>query len=245
MKSNVMNYFGLVLCLAFSSNVGATSTFFVESNSYPIVDPNKDLSWQSAVGGNFIELDLDNIDPLFAIVDQLQAGSVTIDLGLSDGSGGTASTVETFPINGIGVSSYGTVSGTTLINRASGSKFPFMTFSFSDPVLGFGAWVFDDDFGSQEYRMLVTEVGGGTSTSSILDSGDPCDDIRLCWFVEGFLGVTSDIGITDVAIEVLDTNLKFVEIDHLQIATTSSVPEPTTLALLGLAGFGFGAKRKN
>lgn len=203
-------------------------TFFVEPTTFPSsIDPTLDLGWQAAVGGNFDELDLDVGFPDRSDIDQLVSGSLTIDVGLA-GIRGLAPTVKmffgAFPSGG---GTFGTVWGGALLNVVGGVGNNFahsqMTFDFSQPVSGFGAWVFDDAQSTeQSFRMIVTDTDGITATSVVLESGngDP-------HWVEGFIGVTSAIGIGTVAIEVLDEFGRAVvfEADHLQI---SLLPEPTT-----------------
>ena len=221
----------ICLVLGFTSVARAGPTFFVAKSPYPNTVSTLDVPWQTAVG-NFTEFDLDS----FANgtdVDTLTAGTITIDVGLS-GLGGPASTAEIFrgSYGGSAGGSYGTVSGGALLNRdASGGRHGEITFSFSEPVLGFGAWVFDNEVASNEsFEMTVTEFGGSSSTSSVLESGN-----GTAHFVEGWLAASSSVGITDVSFRVLDASgnpvLKYFEIDHLQVAL---IPAPGAILLGGI-----------
>jgi len=224
---------------ALSSVTIAAPTFYVAPTIYPNVpiDSTLDVAWQTAVG-SFTEFDLDSY-AIAADVDTLTAGSLTIDVGLG-GLGGTASTAEVFVMyNSWGPGSvYGTVYGNALLNRDSaGGQHGEITFSFSDPVTGFGAWVFDNQWANNEmFQMTVTEVGGAPFTSGVLDSANGS---RNYW-IEGWLGVTSSVGITDVSIVVLDggtrqPTMRYFEIDHLQVGeAVSHTPAPGAFLLGGI-----------
>jgi hypothetical protein len=221
----------------------AVPTFFVAPNAHPATSSTLDTAWQAAVGG-FTEFNFD----AFAngsTVSALTAGSLGISIGLQ--SPGNASGAEIFfgaYAGGGGI--LGTVSGGALLNRNAGSQYGEMTFGFSSPVQGFGAWIFDNNLSTPEsFQLSVTEADTAVTTSAILESGN-----GLPHFVEGFIGVTSLLGITDVSIQLLDgttgnrVNNRFFEVDHVQVAT--AIAEPGTLALfgLGLAGLGFARRRK-
>jgi len=213
----------------------AAPTFYVAPNAYPNCSSTLDVPWETAVG-YFMEEDLDSYSSGFNL-DTLMAGTITVDVGLG-GLGGTASTAKIFAggwggwPNG---SVYGTVYAMALLNRdASGARHSEITFQFSSPVAGCGAWVYDDDVDSTEsFQMVVSEVGGSTYTSNVLESNN-----GLPHFVEGWLGVTSSVGITDVALRVIgnftERNIPNFEIDHLQAAP---IPAPGAI-LLGSIGVG-------
>lgn len=225
-----------IVLLTMVSAASADPSFFVAPTAYPNVDPSLDLPWQAAVGGYFTELDLDEFGN-GARIDTLTAGPILIDVGLA-GINGSFSTAQIFrgSYGGSAGGSYGTVYGGALLNYDSDSRaHSEITFSFSEPVVGFGLWVFDNAQGYRDsFRMTVTELGGATTTSGVLESGN-----QYAHFVEGFLGATSSIGLTAVSIEVLDElsgdpYAMAFELDHLQI---SPVPAPGA-ALLGAIGLG-------
>jgi len=198
------------------------------------------MDWRNAVtaaGYPIAEFDLASYS-VGDIVNTLTAGSLTISVGLEGGPGGsTASGAEicNYDWASLGGGGYGTIDGNTFLNGRevlNVVKYTHMTFSFSEAVFGFGAWLFDNSAGSSErFEMTVTELGGATFTSGELDSGN-----GTAYFVEGWLGATSTVGITDAKITVLDASGnpvsgKWFEVDHIQVA----VPEPFSMAFLGSA----------
>jgi hypothetical protein len=221
--------------LTLSLSANAAPIFFVEANSYPALDPNRDAAWQVAVGNSFSETDLDS---LTGSVSAVTLGGVNIDIGLG---GGAVSSAEMFYGSfASGGGGYGTVSGGALLNRSSGVVYSQMDFEFSTAVEGFGAWIFDDGSESAEFYLIVTEVGGVQYTSSILSGGNVNS-----FFVEGFLGVTSDVGISGVEIHSVGASYRgFFEVDHLQLATLSPVPIPAAAWLFGSALLGLGAMKR-
>jgi hypothetical protein len=205
----------------------AVSTFSLS----PGGNPAGDTAWQNAVGNVFIEFNLDNYAN-HAAIDTLTAGPVTIDVGLA--GPGTAGAAQIFWGSYTG-GQFGTVAGAALLNlppSTSTYQYSQITFDFSEPVKGFGTWVYDNAVSSLDsFRLIVTEVGGATTTSAILEAGNGYGHA-----VEGFIGATSSVGITSVAVEALDAmtgqpHVVAFEIDHLQVALT---PEPLTVAGLAL-----------
>lgn len=208
----------------------AATVFFVESNSFNVVDDTRDQAFQTAVGNQFSELDLDAI-PNAALVDALAVDGITIDIGLG---GSPAGSVEIFQgAYAAGGGAFGTVQTSALLNRAPGvGTSDTMTFAFSEPVRGFGAWIFDDlgpTSPETTFTLSATEVGGATSISAPINGGNGGN-----FFVEGFLAVTSDVGLESVSIVSSNGN-DFFEVDHLQIAT---VPLPAAAWLFGGALLG-------
>lgn len=222
------------LCSVAQSN----PSFYVAPNTYPSWSSTLDVSWQTAVG-SFFEHDLDAYSN-GNDVDKLTMGPVLVDVGLG-GLGGTASTAEIFAGSWGGSSQgsvYGTVYRDALLNRdASGATHSEITFQFSIPAVGFGAWVYDNCSGTSEsFEMIVTEVGGSTFTSTSLESGNGTGH-----FVEGWLGATSTVGIASVSYRVIDTTgnpvARSFEMDHLQL-TPVPVPGAILLGMLGLGAAG-------
>lgn len=224
--------------LLVSVNVRAAVVFYVEPNVGGTVDSTRDLGFQAAVGNSFVELDLDGLSN-GAPVDTLPAGGVTIDVGLANPA---ASTVEAFAGSySSGGGSYGTVSGSALLNRSTGvTSAGDMVFDFSSAIGGFGAWIFDDTGPTSPetgYTMTVTETNGAMNTSGLLSAGNAGS-----FFVEGFLAATSDVGIQSVTISTNNSG-DFFEVDHLQVAT-SIVPVPAAVWLFGSALAGLGWMRR-
>jgi hypothetical protein len=228
----------LLLMVGVASVASATPSFFVSANSPTAPDATHDLAWQAAVGP-FAEWDFDGESgPGTWYVVNVSAGPVSVNTTL----GGPFSNPEIFAGSWGGSAAgsvYGTVFGNALLNRDHTSTiYSDMVFSFNAPNAGIGAWLYDDGGGSAESFVLeVTEAGGGVFTSPALESGN--GDAH---FVEGFLGVTSTVGITEARFRVLDTDSQQVvqrvfELDHLQIGMPVPVPAPQAV-LLG--GFGAG-----
>ena len=232
-----MKMMSLLMIVGIASIAAGGPVFYVAPNTYGSPSSTLDVPWQAAVGNSFMEFDLDGYDNAFNL-DQISQGGLTINVGLG-GLNGAATTADIFAGGwgeGANGSFYGTVYNNGLLNRdAADSAHGDITFAFSTPVRGFGVWVFDNTEGSAEsFQMTVKEVGGGVWNSSILESGN-----GTLHYVEGWLGASSSLGITDVSISVLDTNsgqpvLRFFELDHLQV---SPVPVPGAL-LLGALGMG-------
>ena len=114
---------------------------------------------------------------------------VDVDTDGINGHAPEASIFNSVDYNG---GEFGTVSGGALLNvDASSSSHSEMLFSFSIPIRGFGAWIFDDTAGDDQiFRLRVTEVGGVEYVSPLLNSSNGPASV----FVEGFLGVSSDVG---------------------------------------------------
>jgi len=100
-----------------------------------------------------------------------------------------------------------------------------VTFTFSNPVAGFGIWVFDNSSSSDDSFVMLANG----ATSGVLDS-NPGSTAHA---VEGFLGVTDAAGLSSVTIRNLSGNIAF-ELDHMQISAIVPIPEPASLVLLGL-----------
>jgi len=192
-------------------NLTATAdvpTFYLSPSS----NPDGDLAWQSAVGGVHAEFDMEGLS--YYTVDNLIADDLIIDVGLG-GIPGIAEIARTFGISG----PYGTVSSTTLLSYTpSNVRHSQITFEFSEPVIGFGTWVFDD---SQSYResirMIVTDGNDDVWISDILESGN-----GYYHAIEGFIGVVSTAGVKKVAIENLNElsltpRAGAFELDHIQV----------------------------
>lgn len=208
-----------------SSAAHGDPTFYLS----PGTGTTGDVAWQTAVGGNFIEFDLEGFSN-GADVDSLSAGSLTIDIGIGSGLTVSGTTAEIFAGSYTGGGgTNGTVFGNALLNRnSSGGIDQQMIFEFSTPVSGFGLWVFDNASASADaFRMIVEEVGGATFTSGVLDANPGL----MAHTVEGWLGATSTTGITSLAIEVgswdgsnqgsFSPHCICFEVDHIQV-----VPAP-------------------
>ncbi len=229
-----------LLIAAAASTVMAAPVYFVSPNAYPGSSTTNDLAWQAAVG-SFSEVDFDlgpagtHLGGIFT-----PGGFITTTLG---GLGGESGNPEMFTGSWGGAAAgsvYGTVYDIALLNRdellTPHSDF---VFTFDHPVSGIGAWLYDDVGASPESMILqITEVGGGVTTSNRLESGN-----GTAHFVEGFLGATSVLGITEARFTVVDGESgipvqRFFELDNLQwgapISEVPAIPAPAALLLAGL-----------
>lgn len=225
------------LVLGAASHALAAPTFFVSPNVYSASSSTNDLAWQAAVG-SFNEVDFDGVSAglhLLGITDSYLTMNTTLG-----GLGGESGNPEVFAGSwgGAGAGSvYGTVFGNALLNRdQTGAIHSDFVFTFSDPVAGIGAWLYDNNANSAESMILqITEVGGGVSTSSLLESGN-----GNVHFVEGFLGATSALGITEARFIVVDGQgnpvQRYFELDHLQWGEPVPVVPAPGAILLGCIG---------
>ena len=229
----------LALCAA--TTASAAPVFFVSPNSYPGSGTTNDLAWQASVGP-YIEWDFDSSVPGWALTHVDDAGAVYVNTTLG-GLGGESGNPHIYAGSWGGASAgsvYGTVYDTALINHDGlGAIHGDMVFQFTLPNAGIGAWLYDDLIESGESFVLeVTEAGGAVYTSPVLESGNGNTK-----FVEGFLGVTSTVGITEARFRVVDATthepvLRSFELDHLQIGDlVTPVPAPDAI-LLGSLGVG-------
>lgn len=232
----------------------AAPMFFVSPNAYPGSSSTNDLAWQAAVG-NFMEADFDlAVGPGSALSGIVTSG-LRIDVTLG-GLGGESGNPEFFIGSWGGAANgsvYGTVYDQALLNYDAVQYHSDFVFTFSQPVKGTGAWLFDDGAGTLESMVLqVTEVGGATSTSAMLESGN-----GYAHFVEGFLGATSDVGITEARFIVVqgsavgaalggDPVQRPFELDHFQWGRPV-VPAPGAILLgsIGVLVVGYLRRRRS
>lgn len=183
----------------------AAPTFFVAPGN----DASLQLPWESAAPeGTFrYEQDFESLPG-----NPFPVGPVAVNA------------VETSSGNPLGLfflSNFGQAPNTTngwtlLCNSASG------TLTFSEPVVGFGLWIFEDGGGLfSTYTMTVNGV-----TSPALDPGVPG------YSVAGFLGVIDPAGISQIELD--GAGIAF-EMDRLQIlSSTTAAPEPMPVGLMAL-----------
>ena len=116
--------------------------------------------------------------------------------------------------------------GATLLWNAGAGT---LTIDFDQAVMGFGALISSDNFGDFTAQVLL---GGGLGTFSV--NGNNISNIP-------YLGVLSDAAdITSVTFSNI-TNGESFAIGNLDLKT---VPEPATLALMGLGLAGLGLSRR-
>ncbi len=213
----------------------AAPTFFVAPNAYPVSGPSNDLAWQAAVG-SFEEVDFDTVSVgshLMSII----SPQVSIDTTLGGPDGGNPEAFAGSWGGAAAGSVYGTVFGTALLNRDySGAIHSDFVFTFSAPVTGVGAWLYDNNVNTPESMILqITEAGGAVSTSGVLESGN-----AAAHFVEGFVGATSTLGIVEARFSVVDAQgspaQRYFELDHFQWGEPVPVVPAPGAILLGSIG---------
>lgn len=218
----MMRWIGTVVGLALTSAVMAVGqaeaipTFFVTSGT----NPNGDLGWQAAVG-TFFEDSMDSYAD--GGIAGISLGGVSVTFSLPGIGSGAEIFTGAYSPPGV----LGTVFDAALLNRTGGTgPSNKIEFTFSQPVKGFGLWVFDNSVGSADSFTMTAN----SATSLVLDANPGSFDHT----VEGFLGVYDPAGISSVVVTNTSGPI-FFEVDHLQVAP---VPEPGTLVLLasGLVG---------
>lgn len=196
-----------------------TPDFYVAPNPLPFADstdPTLDVPWRRAVAGSITESDFEE----FAdgdLIGSVMSGALTVGISrMLRNSEIEEPLVEAVRLAyTIGGGEYGTVEGTALLNRGSGvpgssCDASRIEFAFSDPVRGFGIWIFDDNAGAR-FDLTVTDIDGAVTTSDLLDARNSS------YLVEGFLGVVSDVGLSRASVRQAPGPGCF-ELDHMQIA---------------------------
>ncbi|MFI4881201.1 MAG: GC-type dockerin domain-anchored protein [Phycisphaerales bacterium JB064] len=200
---------GLPACVVLSTCIVLTAYASVANAQHFFSageDPGGDLAFQAALPAGLIELDLDGFASGEAIA-ALGAGPITITPRLLRADGSVA--MDGAEIFRSALLDYPMVmDGGTLLNRSSGLVTARLELVFSEPVAGFGAFLYDDGPPSHAFRLLAI-APDGTQTPS------PSYDTAPGWAVEGFMGVIAPEGIASVVFEC-SADYPF-EIDHLQI----------------------------
>ena len=203
-------------------------TFFVS----PGGAPTGDLAWEAAVQNVFFEQNCDSFVSLPIVTNFVAgtfAGPVTVNIGLEKGNeagSGSIAGAERFPSTFGFTQDNGTVWSNSLLNR-NGTVYSRMTFTFSRPVDGFGAWLFDDwNAPDQYFTLLVVDSQGNQHLSPALSRSGQTGGSDG---VEGYLGVTSPIGIVRAAFisRRTDNNSEvssFFEVDNLHIGRVTNRP---------------------
>lgn len=209
----------------------AEVTFFVHPDGgLDGADASRDQAFQAALTRPMTEFDFATFGHGYiAESTELKAGVVRVRPNLLDVAGNNAADpeinggllIETYPLvpTVAGIIEGG---GAALLNRTFAGDGADVVgaaieFTFSEPVEGFGAWILDDILEPSGFTLKITEVGGATVTSSLMDSGN---GITLA--VEGFIGAVSTVGIVKAVIEQqtiagAPSDADFFYVDHVQV----------------------------
>ena len=243
--------------LAIPQSAAGVSFFVNPDGQLATADPGRDLAFQAALSGPMYELNFADYGHNYVMEPSpLMAGSTVVRPNLLNAAGGNAADlavngnrlVETYPfVPEVAGIMGGGADGAALLSRTYAGNFAdavgaAMEFTFSQPVQGFGLWLMDDVVEENGYVLKITESGGATWTSSMLDSGN-----GKVLAIEGFIGAVSGVGITKAVIEQQTlagaaSSVDFFYVDHVQVG--SAIPEPATLVLLA-ASASLLLKRKN
>ena len=187
-------------------------------------NPDGDLEFQDALeGSSFSEQDFDEYE-LNEVVQFFMAQNIGVSVSVLEGFGNPfgPSILAGQTFNNDPETIWGGVllnGGTSLYGNPD-YRSPQLVFDFSEPVKGFGTWIFDDmQCCNFQFVMYVEEEGGAISESTSIDNGMGQGGYE----VDGFIGAISDVGITQAVVEIqnLDGNWalgSFFELDHVQIA---------------------------
>ncbi len=225
----------VLLTVGIVSTAGAAPDFYVAPNTYTGYASTNDLGWQTAVG-SFNEESFDSAPfPVGASLSEFSGIPVTL--------GGPdwlcpAIVTGTWDAPDSG-SMLGTVYQKALVNQdLLQGMHTDIVFAFLTPASGVGAWLFDGSSIGQSLVLQITEVGGGVFTSSPLDSGNGTTP-----FVEGFLGATSSVGITEARFRTVNAPgapIQLFDLDHFQWSfaeltpVVPGVPAPGAILLVGI-----------
>lgn len=126
------------------------------------------------------------------------------------------------------------VSGTYLDTWSGGGQSNFWSIEFTSIVTSAGAYFEMDSYNS---LTLSAMLGGSLVETASFSDGVCCRTMEFA----GFTGINFD------SIEITGATGGNFYMDELHYSSTTSVPEPATLALLGLglAGIGFSRKKKS
>ncbi|HOA75979.1 MAG TPA: hypothetical protein PKL76_21265 [Phycisphaerae bacterium] len=227
---------GLVDCLdpecSGSASCEEFPTFFVEPDgSYATPDPSRDLEFQAAVGGKFIEFDFSEFGHEYIYEPStLFAGNVQVRPNLLDVNGNNAADlsvngdrlIEIYPFFEPFVA--GVMEGRVMLNRtyagnAADVVGAAIEFTFDKPVGGFGAWILDDTHQANRFVLRIVDVNGRTHVSPPMESGN-----GLNLAIEGFIGVAWRTGIVKAVVEQQTltgdpSNADFFYLDHVQVVS--------------------------
>lgn len=189
-------------------------------------DPNGDISWQCSNGVILEEFELvaAPYTQLPDYLDVIVGDYVTIDVGQA-GVNGVEACARRFKYEVLPGSQYGTCFEENLDSEdSSGDLHSQITFEFFDPVPGAGFWVYDGSDDQRDSIRLIVEDGDGlTWISPVLEAGN-----GFALAVEGFIGVTSSMGIRKAAVEKIDEftlapKAGAFTVDHIQVLGNRSL----------------------
>jgi hypothetical protein len=215
----------LAVC-ALSTTSPAAVTFFA-SPAFQPPDPQADLAFQAALTQPFTEFDLQQIGQSYIVEpSSLLTGAARVRPNLLDVNGANVTDLSTngnrlIELHSMLPTVAGIMEGPAILNRTATITGDVVgagvEFTFSEPVEGFGTWILDDFLESNGFVLQVTEIGGATRVSPLMDSGN-----GATLAIDGFLGAVSDVGIVKVVVQQQTlagrpSSADFFYLDHVQV----------------------------
>lgn len=218
-------------------SVATAALFAVSSASATLMLYSDRGTWLAALGSPVMTEDLNSVvaDVTFT------NGSIGVgDLTIAS-SGGAAGLISIDVPPGVFGSGTG-IDGTAFLNGAGLTQNSLLTITLPDVATAFGVDTLNYDFGDEQAELFIN--GASIGLTPFKTCGLACNET-------GFVGVIAspDMAFSNIEIRIAAgtgaVGAGFDNISYNAAGPVAAVPEPTTLALigLGLAGLGY-RKRK-